>query len=75
MLGLADGSRFRGGLLPRRTFLALLALVSLLGPLLVFRETARDPLEKIPCGRPVPNEQLGDPVIILSVMGRQWARW
>ena len=75
MLGLADGSRFRGGLLPRRSFLALLALASLLGPLLVFRETARDPLERIPCGRPVPNERLGDPVIVLSVMGRQWARW
>ncbi|MHB1045967.1 MAG: hypothetical protein ACYC4P_08125 [Thermoanaerobaculia bacterium] len=75
MFGLAERSGFKGGLLPRRTFLALLAFASLLGPLLVFRETVRDPLEKIPCGRPVPNEQLGDPVIILSVMGRQWARW
>jgi len=71
----ARGSRFRGGLLPRRLFLALLALVSLLGPLLVFREAARDPLGKVPCGRPAPNERLGDPVIVLSVMGRQWARW
>lgn len=67
--------RSRGGLLPRRAFLALLALLSILGPLLVFRETVRDPLEQIPCGRPAPNEQLGDPVIILSVMGRAWARW
>ncbi|MHB8798393.1 MAG: hypothetical protein ACYDBY_08015 [Thermoanaerobaculia bacterium] len=75
MSRLAERSRFRGGLLPRRTFLSLLALASLLGPLLVFREAVRDPLERIPCGRPVPNEQLGDPVIILSVMGRQWARW
>lgn len=75
MVGEGRSTRFRGGLLPRRTFLALLALASLLGPLLVFRETVHDPLERIPCGRPVPNEQLGDPVIILSVMGRDWARW
>ena len=53
----------------------LLALASLLGPLLVFRETVCDPLERIPCGRPVPNEQLGDPVINLSTMARAWARW
>jgi hypothetical protein len=75
MSGPTGRSRFRGGLLPRRTFLALLALASLLGPLLVFRETVRDPLERIPCGRPVPNEQLGDPVINLSTMARAWARW
>ncbi|HPA51008.1 MAG TPA: hypothetical protein PLP50_05330 [Thermoanaerobaculia bacterium] len=75
MFEAASSSRFQGGLLPRRTFLALLAFASLLGPLLVFRETVRDPLERIPCGRPVPNERLGDPVIVLSVMGRQWARW
>lgn len=68
-------TRFRKGLLPRRLFLALLALFSLAGPLLVFREAARDPLEMIPCGRPAPNEKLGDPVIILSVMGRAWVRW
>ena len=71
----ARGSRFRGGLLPRRRFLACLALASVVGPLLVFREAVRAPLEKIPCGRPAPNERLGDPVIVLSVMGRQWARW
>ena len=73
--GAANLTRFRGGLLPRRRFLAILAIVSLCGPLLVFREAFRDSLERIPCGRPVPNEQLGDPVIVLSVMGRAWARW
>jgi hypothetical protein len=75
MNGPGASARSRGGLLPRRRFLALLALVSVLGPLLVFRETVRDPLERIPCGRPAPNEQLGDPVIISSVMARAWARW
>ena len=75
MSGRSARTRFRGGLLPQRLFLALLALVSLLGPLLVFRETVTDPLRRIPCGRPVPNEQLGDPVIAMSVMGRAWARW
>ncbi len=68
-------TRFRSGLLPRRLFLALLLLASLAGPLVVFRATLGDPLERISCGRPVPNERLGDPVIVLSVMGRQWARW
>jgi hypothetical protein len=75
MSGPTGRSRFRGGLLPRRTFLVLLALASLLGPLLVFRETVRDPLERIPCGRPVPNEILGDPIINISTMARAWARW
>lgn len=75
MAGPGRTSTFRGGLLPRRTFLALLASLSILGPLLVFGEVVRDPFERIPCGRPVPNEQLGDPVIVLSVMGRAWARW
>ena len=67
--------RFRSGLLPRRTFLALLAFVSVAGPVLVLGEAVRAPSERIPCGRPIPNEQLGDPIINLSTMGRAWARW
>lgn len=70
-----NGVRARGGLLPRRRFFALLSLAAVLGPLLVFVDVAHSPLERIPCGRPAPNERLGDPVIILSVMGRAWARW
>ena len=38
-------------------------------------EAVRSPLERIPCGRPVPREQLGDPIIHLSTMARNWARW
>ena len=38
-------------------------------------EAVRAPSERIPCGRPIPNEQLGDPIINLSTMGRAWARW
>ncbi len=38
-------------------------------------EAVRSPLERISCGRPAPNEQLGDPVIALTAMARAWARW
>lgn len=75
MSGESKRPRFRGGLLPRRLFLLLLALEAIVGPLLVFRETVRAPLQRISCGRPAPNDPLGDPVIILSVMGRAWTRW
>ena len=71
----AEWTSSRGGLLSRRRFLALLAIAAVAGPLLVFHEASVSPLTRIPCGRPAPNQMLGDPVIILSVMGRTWDRW
>lgn len=67
--------RLRRGLLPRRTFFLLLALVATASPLVVLRDSYATGRTSIPAARPAPHADHGDPLIVLSVMGRAWNRW
>ena len=44
-------------------------------PLAVLRETYTSRRPAIPAARPAPHDDHGDPLIVLSVLGRAWNRW
>jgi hypothetical protein len=65
----------RGGLMSDRSFWVFLVFLAFVPPLLVLRNVAQSPLQRVLCARPSPNHLLGDPFISLGVFGRAWNRW
>lgn len=65
----------RGGILRRRSFLALLFGIALVSPVLFFPAVAVRFTRAVPCGLPRERCGYGDPIVATSVLGRAWWRW